>query len=111
MENSILHTENDLLKRVAAGDEAAFTQLFDSYWDNIYGVAYVITKSRETARDIVQEVFVKIWLLREELVNKDNFRNFLFIVARNHIFSELRKKKKRPGLYQSINRLFSRTGR
>lgn len=84
--------EQILLRAVAAGDQQAFKQLFDEYWDNIYGVAFTLTRSREMARDMVQEIFVRLWLMRETLEEKDNFRNFLFIVARNHIFSELRKK-------------------
>ena len=87
-----LYNERELLLRVAAGDESAFTELFGQYWDHIYNVAFTLTKSRETARDIVQEIFIKVWLVREELPHKDNFPNFLFIVARNHILSELRKK-------------------
>lgn len=89
-----LHNEEELLRRVATGDGLAFEQLFDAYWDPIYQVAFTLTKSRETARDIVQEIFIKIWLLREELPQKDSFRNFLFIVARNHILDELRRKVK-----------------
>lgn len=89
-----LHNEKELLRRIATGDELAFGQLFDAYWDHIYQVAFTLTKSRETARDIVQEIFIKIWLLREDLPQKDSFRNFLFIVARNHILDELRRKVK-----------------
>ncbi len=89
-----LYNEKELLLSVAAGDGSAFEQLFDAYWDHIYQVAFTLTKSRETARDIVQEIFIKIWLLREELPQKDNFPNFLFIVARNHILDELRRKVK-----------------
>lgn len=86
--------EKELLRRVAGGDEPAFRALFDEYWDNIYGVAFTLTKSREHARDMVQEIFLKVWLLREELAEKDSFRNFLFIISRNHIISELRKKSR-----------------
>jgi hypothetical protein len=39
------YDEKDLLERVAAGDETAFRKLFHQYWDNIYGVARMLTKS------------------------------------------------------------------
>ncbi len=87
-----LYNEKELLQLVAAGNGPAFEQLFDQYWDPIYQVAFTLTKSRETARDMVQEIFIKVWLKREELPQKDSFRNFLFIVARNHILDELRRK-------------------
>jgi len=87
-----LHNENELLSRIAAGDGMAFEQLFDAYWEGIYQVAFTLTKSRELSRDMVQEVFLKLWLVREELPAKDNFTGFLFIVARNHIYDEIRRK-------------------
>jgi len=99
--------EAALLQQVAEGDHDAFRQLFDEYWDNIYGVAFTLTKSREMARDMVQEIFVKIWLVREELTAKDSFRNFLFIVARNHIFSELRKKSRQVHFSEHLQEYFN----
>lgn len=86
------YNEQELLERVAAGDQQAFTQVFDQYWGHLYSVAWTLTRSRETARDMVQEIFIKLWMVRAELPLKDSFRNYLFIVARNHILSELRRK-------------------
>lgn len=102
-----LYNEKELLLSVAAGDASAFEQLFDAYWDPIYEVAFTLTKSRETARDIVQEIFIKIWLQREELPQKDNFPNYLFIVARNHIVDELRKKVKAAPFTGQLQAWFS----
>ena len=104
MYNNIIHEENDLLLKVASGDEMAFRQLFNTYWDNIYGVSFMLTKSEALAEDMVQEIFLKIWLKREQLPQIENFRNFLFIVARNHIFDTLRKKTKEK---EFIHQLFS----
>ncbi|MGV3528070.1 MAG: RNA polymerase sigma factor [Flavisolibacter sp.] len=94
MDGSQIHNENALLQRVANGDEAAFSSLFHQYWDNIYGVALMLTKSAAIAEDMVQEIFVKVWLKRSLLPEVENFQNFLFIVARNHIFDELRKRSR-----------------
>lgn len=89
-----IHIDKLTFERIAAGDENAFKLLFNEYWDNIYGVAFMMTKSREAAKDVVQEVFIKVWLQREELPKKESFRDFLFIITRNHILSELRKKRR-----------------
>ncbi|MBN9382343.1 MAG: RNA polymerase sigma-70 factor [Chitinophagaceae bacterium] len=86
------YDEISLLSAIAKGDEAAFRQLFDRYWDNIYGVAFAFTKSPVIAEEMAQDVFVKIWLRRTELPQVKKFGDYLFIIARNHIFSELRKK-------------------
>ncbi len=81
-----------MLQEIAEGNESAFRLLFNEYWQNIYGVAYMLTKSAPMAEDMVQEIFMKLWIKREQLPEVENFCNYLFIVARNHIFNELKKK-------------------
>lgn len=87
-------SESEMLQLVAAGDERAFRQLFHQHWDNIYGVALMLTKSPTLAEDVVQEVFVKVWIKREEMRAVENFSSFVFVIARNHIFDTLRKKSR-----------------
>lgn len=94
MEQTTAYPEKDLLQQIANGDEIAFRKLFNEHWQNVYGVAYMLTKSAPLAEDMVQEIFLKVWMKREQLPQVANFRNFLFIVARNHVFTELRKKSK-----------------
>lgn len=106
LDNSHIYNEKELLSHVAKGNEAAFRQLFEQYWDNVYGVAYAMTKEHAIAKDIVQEVFIKVWKLRETLVEKADFRSFLFIVARNHIFNELRRRKRQDNLVDRLEAYF-----
>ena len=84
--------EIELLSQVAKGDEIAFRQLFNHYWGKIYSVAFTLTKSAELSEEIVQDVFLKIWLKKEQLPAIVKFESYLFIVARNHILNQLRKK-------------------
>jgi len=86
------YDESALLAAVAKGGEAAFRTLFEQYWDNIYGVAFAFTKSPVIAEEMVQDIFVKIWLHRDRLPQIKKFNDYLFIVARNHILTQLRKK-------------------
>lgn len=102
-----LHNEKELLASMAAGDAEAFEQLFDAYWDGIYRVAFTLTKSRELSRDLVQEVFLKIWLQRETLPLKDNFTGFLFITARNHILDEMRRQLQRQSFTGHLEAWFA----
>lgn len=95
METNLLYNESELLQRTATGDDAAFTTIFNFYWDNIYSVAFILTKSENMAEDVVQEVFLKVWHNRHELATVTRFDSYLFILARNHIFSEFRKLKVR----------------
>ena len=87
-----LHNENELLQLVTKGNERAFRELFDFYWQRIYTVAFTLTKSVVLSEEIVQDVFLKIWTKRDKLPEVKKFDGYLFMVAKNHILNELRKK-------------------
>lgn len=88
--------EKLLLLQIAEGNEHAFTVLVERKWNNIYLQALTYVKVSAQAKDIVQEVFLKIWQHRNKLPAIDNFDSYLFITARNHIISALRKKSHFP---------------
>ncbi|MCU7547978.1 RNA polymerase sigma-70 factor [Chitinophagaceae bacterium LB-8] len=96
MDKNALSDDRLLLQQIAEGHEKAFAVLVSRYWNNIYGQALTYLKSSHQAQDIVQEVFIKIWEKRETLPQIERFDSFLFITARNHIISELRKKLANP---------------
>jgi RNA polymerase sigma-70 factor (ECF subfamily) len=83
--------ESELISRVAKGDEKAFGRLFHAYRDKLYAFAYRIAGSREIAEDIVQDVFLKIWMLREKVEDIDNFNAFLYRMSQNHAINQLRR--------------------
>lgn len=87
-----LHHEKELVQKVAAGNEAAYKELFTHYWDRIYSTALMFTKSPEMSEDMAQEVFARIWVKREKLKEVLHFDAYLFVTARNLIFDQLRQK-------------------
>lgn len=91
-----IENERFLLRQIAENDEKAFAVVVENYWNNIYAQALTYLKSREHAQDVVQEVFVKLWEKRSLLRAVERFDSFLFILARNQIISELRKKLAAP---------------
>ena len=88
------HREKSLLSRIAAGEEAAFKELHDLYWNDVYSLALAFTKSAQAAEDLVQEVFIKLWMKRQELGHVENFSAFFSVMVRNQVISALRKSKK-----------------
>ena len=105
-----LYDEMALLSAVAQGDETAFRTLVEQNWDNIYGVSFAFTKSPVIAEEMVQDVFVKIWLKRADLPVVKNFSDFLFIIARNHILTTLRKKINEQPFSDHLLNYFQETG-
>ncbi|WEK35594.1 MAG: RNA polymerase sigma-70 factor [Candidatus Pseudobacter hemicellulosilyticus] len=85
-------TERTALQRAASGDEQSYGLLFHQHLGKLYGLAYSFTKSDELAKDICQEVFLRIWHYREKLAEVENFEAWLITVAKNHIRNTLKKK-------------------
>lgn len=84
--------DRPFLQRIAAGDQAAFTRLVSHYHRTVYAIAYKLTRSMPLSEDIVQDVFLKLWLKRAELPEVDNFAAFLHTVSTNTIYSYLRQQ-------------------
>ncbi|WP_442587685.1 RNA polymerase sigma factor [Pedobacter sp. AW31-3R] len=87
-----MHNEDQLIKQVVLGDERAFTELFDGYYKKLGQYIFKFTDSIEVTEEIVQDVFIKIWLNRMKLADVKNFSHYLFILSRNQTISFLRKK-------------------
>jgi hypothetical protein len=68
------------------GDEKAFERIYNHYWQKLFSVAYNYTRSRETAQEIVQEVFVNLWLHREERTLRSGLQAYLYGAVRNKIY-------------------------
>lgn len=89
-----LHNEKALLAQILQGDETAFRIVFDHYRDAIYSFALKVVQHEVIAEEIVQDVFVKIWMNRNGLSAVRNFADFLFIITRNHTLNCLRRLAK-----------------
>lgn len=86
-----IHNQNELLQQVAAGNEAAFRTLFYAWHQKLGAFVYNWTKSLPITEEIVQDVFLKIWMTRESLTTIERFDNYLYVLARNQAFNMLKK--------------------
>jgi len=86
--------ESKILKELKKGDHAAFEKIFERYSKQLFQFSLSYLKSEETAEDIVQDVFIKIWNNRRELKTDTSFQSYLFTIALNSIrkyFNQLSK--------------------
>lgn len=95
--------DQDLLFRIARGDQEAFTRLFEQYHHRLGAFVFGITRSKEQAEEIVLDVFLKIWMTREVLAEVNNFPSYLFLVARNASISALRKTIRERNLKANLH--------
>lgn len=86
-----LLNEPELLSLIADGNQHAFNSLFENYHQLIFNIAYKLTHSRPKAKEIVQDVFLKVWMKRLDLQHVDNVGAYLNRIARNHSIDTLRK--------------------
>ncbi len=98
--------EQALLRRIAEGDERAYQVIFDRYADRMYANALHFTKSPELAKDLTQEIFIRVWLQRSRLMDVDRFDGWLYTVARNVIRNELRRKVLSAGNIEFLQAYF-----
>ena len=87
--------ESDFITRLIAGDEDAFRQLVRQYQDRLFKVAYGITLDREEARDIVQEVFLKVFKNISRFKGNAKLSTWLHRITVNQCLNWQRRWKRR----------------
>lgn len=85
------YNEQTCLSRIAKGDKEAFSALVNCYKDHIYTIAIRLTRSRSLAEDVVQEIFLKVWVRRETLLEINHFPAYLNSMVQNKVFTLLRQ--------------------
>jgi RNA polymerase sigma-70 factor (ECF subfamily) len=97
-----IYEDRQLFARIAEGDEAAFRSIFQHYGALIHPYVLKIVKEESMAREIVQEVFLKLWVARETLTAIDKPSSWLFRVASNFSISHFRKQELDKRLLKEI---------
>jgi RNA polymerase sigma-70 factor (family 1) len=92
------HNESLLLRRIAADDADAFAALFHLHRDKLYSFIVRMSGSVPEAEDVVQDVFLKIWTLRAELLDINDFSAYLFRMSHNHCLNILKRKAKETAI-------------
>jgi RNA polymerase sigma-70 factor (ECF subfamily) len=90
------------VERIRKGDKKAFEALFFEYHEQLSRFANSITKSREFARDAVQDVFLKVWRNRKELDIKVSVKVYLYQAVRNQSLNLLSKQKNQQRLREDF---------
>ena len=84
----------DWVRRVCAGDAAAFERIFERYGRAILRFLHDMVGDSETAEDLAQETFVRAYQHLHELRQPDKLSTWLFGIARNVARESLRKRQR-----------------
>ena len=84
-----------LMLRVRDGDDAAFRELVEKYQGRLVGILTHLVSDRETAEDLAQDVFLRVYRARERYQPMAKFSTWLFTITHNVASNSLRKSSRR----------------
>lgn len=94
-----------ILKKAQAGSDQALTDLYNAYFERIYGFIFYRVSHKETAEDLTEDVFVKVFNKLRGLEELKAFEGWLFQIARNKVIDYYRAKKATVPLEEIENTL------
>ena len=87
-----LLTDEELLQAVKHNDRNAFDALYKKYWDRVYKRAFSYLKDADACAEIVNDIFLNIWIRRNEL-NIIKFEGYLTSAARYRVYNFIKVQK------------------
>jgi RNA polymerase sigma-70 factor (ECF subfamily) len=75
----------ELTELLKSGDAAAYTVIYNRYFDVLYIHAYRKLNHKEEAQDVIHELFTQLWTKRETIEIKSNLTSYLYSAVRNKI--------------------------
>jgi RNA polymerase sigma-70 factor (family 1) len=86
--------DRDFWNKVRQGNVPAFSFLFNKYYQSLYQFAGRFVKDAQSAEDLVQDVFVRLWTNRKELQITSSLKSYLHVSVKNQALNYIRREKK-----------------
>lgn len=83
--------DKELVLSLSNGSEDAFRTLYLRYKDKLWHYCFSLLKSEDDADDMIQEVFIRIWELRNFMNPDLSFSSFIYTMTRNRVLNHFRK--------------------
>lgn len=99
------YSDEELMQEIKAGNMMAFDALYRNYSRRLYKFSIAILKSSEEAENIVQEVFLNLWLNREKIEKGSSVKYYIFTIAYNSSISIIRKRIKESRFIEYLRTL------
>lgn len=95
-------TDIALFGQISEGSETAFREIFDRYTPQLHPFILGIVKKEAIAREIVQEVFLRLWLRRETLTAVEKPSSWLYRIASNLSMTWYRRQQMERKILETI---------
>lgn len=100
-------TDPQLLDLVKSGDESAFAEIYERYWDIMYIHVLKMLGDENDAKDLVQELFTSLWIKGLNMEFNTNLSGYLYVTARNKVINMIRQNRVRRDYLTSLARFGS----
>lgn len=83
--------DRTLIERLRRSDRSAFAEIYRQTSGKVFTTVRKVLASEDLAKDVVQDLYVKIWENRESIDPEKSFESYIFVIARNlsyHYYDE-----------------------
>lgn len=94
----------ELIGRLKNNDKSALDEIFNYYYPRLYNFSKKILKIEVDIDDILQDVFLKIWLHRSKINNPETFNSFIFTVTKNALLNLIRSNAKNQAFKEEFSK-------
>ena len=85
--------ESQLIENIKNGDQEAWDYIVGLYYQPLFGYVMSMVREKETAEELVQDVFVNFWAKRERINITSSLKAYLYRAARNHTLNFIKRRK------------------
>ena len=85
--------DSELADSAANGDMDAFSTLLKRYQNSVYALLYNLSQNAETADDLTQQTFIKVWKAISSFEQRSSFATWLYRIVHNVFYDYSRSKK------------------
>jgi RNA polymerase sigma-70 factor (family 1) len=101
------YDELTLLRLLSEGDDKAFTEIYDRYWEKLLFVAGVKCRHLGIAEEIVQDIFLHLWIRRKTLNITGTLESYLAVSVKYRVINVQAKMKRARDYQQYAEKMIS----
>lgn len=83
----------DLISQFSIDNKKGFKSIFNEYYQPLFHLSQRYLDDKDEAKEVVQDVFLKLWEIRHDLNPDSNLRNFLFTLVKNNCLNRIKRRQ------------------
>lgn len=95
-------TDEILIMGIKRNDYSSYNQLFIRYYSRLCAFVFNLTQNYSASEDVVQELFIRLWIQRGKLEITENTSGYLYKASKNAALNYMRAEKSRQRSIQNM---------